>query len=232
MISPCECYRFIFSPKPVFHNRYCFKFQNSHFPTSSIASTARTTSLNRPAPSTDGPAQSTNDRSPTFTCPGRHLRRSPVHQYTHFVTSVLTQSTRPSTGSVETARDILAGIDSAVPGMVSVRLRRIGLEVRSGYHSQAEALYQECLSGTISLDMRNFYAWRYARFADKVGQYSPPLPLPLSLPLPSLSLSFSLPLLLSPSPLCLSLSHSLSLLSLSLPPPLRFFKTIPGRCLS
>ena len=73
-----------------------------------------------------------------------------------------------TTGNVDTAREILANIDRVVPGQVLVRLRRIGLEIRAGRYSEADALYQESLSATMSLEMRNFYAWRYARFTDKV----------------------------------------------------------------
>ena len=73
-----------------------------------------------------------------------------------------------STGNVDTAREILADIDRVVPGQVLVRLRRIGLEIRAGRYSEADALYQESLNATMSLEMRNFYAWRYARFTDKV----------------------------------------------------------------
>lgn len=67
------------------------------------------------------------------------------------------------------AREILANIDRVTPGMVLVRLRRIGLEIRAGCYPEADALYQDSLNATISLEMRNFYAWRYARFTDKVS---------------------------------------------------------------
>ena len=77
-----------------------------------------------------------------------------------------------SPGNVDTARQILANIDAAVPGLVQVRLRRIGLEVRAGNYPQADSLYQQSLAATVmSVQMRNFYAWRYARFADKVSAY-------------------------------------------------------------
>lgn len=69
---------------------------------------------------------------------------------------------------MDTAREVLRSIDQCVPGLVMVRLRRISLEVRAGKFEQADALYQECLTQTMALEMRNFYAWRYARFAQKV----------------------------------------------------------------
>ena len=72
------------------------------------------------------------------------------------------------TGNVDGAREILANIDHVVPGVVVVRLRRIGLEIRAGRYSEANALYQESLNATISLETRHFYSWRYARFCDKV----------------------------------------------------------------
>ena len=66
------------------------------------------------------------------------------------------------------ARKILVDIDRAVPGQVAVRVRRIGLEIRRGCYSQADSLYQETLSSTMSLETRNFFTWRYVRFTDKV----------------------------------------------------------------
>ncbi|CAI8011671.1 Pre-mRNA-processing factor 39 [Geodia barretti] len=71
-------------------------------------------------------------------------------------------------GNVDTAREILTSVDRAVPGQVAVRVRRIGLEIRAGRYSEANALYQETLSSTMALETRNFYAWRYARFTDKL----------------------------------------------------------------
>lgn len=73
-------------------------------------------------------------------------------------------------GNMEEARKILANMDRIVPGLVLVRLRRIGLEIRAGRYSEADALYQASLSATMSLEMRNFYTWRYARFTDKLMQ--------------------------------------------------------------
>ena len=60
-------------------------------------------------------------------------------------------------------------IDSVVPGLVFVRLRRIGLEVRGKCHDRVEALYCESIASAQSTEARNFYAGRYARFAAKVG---------------------------------------------------------------
>jgi pre-mRNA-processing factor 39 len=71
-------------------------------------------------------------------------------------------------GNVDAAREILTNIDRAVPGQVAVRVRRIGLEIREGRYSEADALYHETLSSTMALEARNFYAWRYARFTDKL----------------------------------------------------------------
>lgn len=78
---------------------------------------------------------------------------------------------------MEEARKILANMDRIVPGLVLVRLRRIGLEIRAGRYSEADALYQASLSATMSLEMRNFYTWRYARFTDKVAHSCSVVPL-------------------------------------------------------
>ena len=79
-------------------------------------------------------------------------------------------SMKPLAGNVEKARGILKGIDSLVPGLVLVRLRRIGLEVREQRYEEVEALYRESTSSAEDTEARNFYAWRYARFAAKVRE--------------------------------------------------------------
>ena len=71
-------------------------------------------------------------------------------------------------GNTTKARDILANIDSLVPGLVFVRLRRIGVEVRGQSLDRAEALYQDSVASAQGAEARNFYSWRYARFAAKV----------------------------------------------------------------
>ena len=75
---------------------------------------------------------------------------------------------KPPPGNIDKARGILKGIDSLVPGLVLVRLRRIGLEVRERKYEEAEALYRESTTSAEDTEARNFYAWRYARFAAKV----------------------------------------------------------------
>lgn len=73
-----------------------------------------------------------------------------------------------TTGNQEKAREILKNIDSLVPGLVFVRQRRIGLEVRAKQHDAVRQLYEESLARADSAESRNFYAWRYARFLSKV----------------------------------------------------------------
>lgn len=74
----------------------------------------------------------------------------------------------PPAGNIEKARGILKGIDSVLPGLVLVRLRQIGLEVRDHKYEAAEVLYQQSVANAESTEARNFYSWRYARFAAKV----------------------------------------------------------------
>lgn len=50
-----------------------------------------------------------------------------------------------------------------------MRLRRVGLEVRQQCYDRAESLYQESISSAQTTEARNFYTWRYARFAAKVS---------------------------------------------------------------
>ena len=47
---------------------------------------------------------------------------------------------------------------------------RIGLEVREQRYEEAEALYRESTTSAEDTETRNFYAWRYARFAAKVRE--------------------------------------------------------------
>jgi len=49
-----------------------------------------------------------------------------------------------------------------------VRLRQIGLEVRDHKYEAAEVLYQQSVANAESTEARNFYSWRYARFAAKL----------------------------------------------------------------
>ena len=88
----------------------------------------------------------------------------PIEDTTHISACILVKTA----GSVESARQILADIDRAVPGQVAVRVKRIGLEIRRGCCSEADSLYQESLSANIPLETRNFFTWRYVRFKDKV----------------------------------------------------------------
>ena len=93
-----------------------------------------------------------------------------VYSLTSFSCADALNSMKPLTGNVDKARGILKGIDSLVPGLVLVRLRRIGLEVREQRYEEAEALYRESTTSAEDTETRNFYAWRYARFAAKVRE--------------------------------------------------------------
>ena len=74
-----------------------------------------------------------------------------------------------SLGSTEKAREILKNIDSVAPGYVSVRQARVGLEFRQRRFIQVEALYHGFLDdSTLTNEARNFYSWRYAKFAARV----------------------------------------------------------------
>ena len=72
------------------------------------------------------------------------------------------------TGNVERARSILLNIEAAVPALVMVRLRRIGLEVRQRCYEEAERLFLDAICSAEGVECKNFYSWRYARFANKV----------------------------------------------------------------
>lgn len=73
-----------------------------------------------------------------------------------------------SSGNLDKARNVLKNIDSVAPGFVVVRQGRIGLEYRLRQFTQVEALYCGYLDGAQTTDARNFYTWRYAKFAAKV----------------------------------------------------------------
>ena len=74
-----------------------------------------------------------------------------------------------SPGNTEKAREILKNIDSVAPGFVSIRQARIGLEFRQRRYSQVEELYRSFLEdSSLTSEARNFYSWRYSKFAARV----------------------------------------------------------------
>ena len=56
-----------------------------------------------------------------------------------------------------------------MPGYVSVRQARVGLEFRQRRYTQVEELYHSFLEdSSLTNEARNFYLWRYAKFAARV----------------------------------------------------------------
>ena len=55
-----------------------------------------------------------------------------------------------------------------MPGLVTVKLRRINVERRQGHLDEAARLYEEVLQQASDLEVGSFYAVRYARFLAKV----------------------------------------------------------------
>lgn len=67
---------------------------------------------------------------------------------------------------------ILSDLESALPGMVMVAMRRISLERRIGNREKTEILFQEYIEKTVDINIRAFYVIKYARYLFKVGQMS------------------------------------------------------------
>ncbi|XP_064621986.1 pre-mRNA-processing factor 39-like [Lineus longissimus] len=71
-------------------------------------------------------------------------------------------------GNTEEAWEILQGIESNLPGLVMLSIRRIGFERRQGNHSEAEHLFQEYIQNAKSTSISTFFATKYARYAFRV----------------------------------------------------------------
>ncbi|XP_026104509.1 pre-mRNA-processing factor 39-like isoform X1 [Carassius auratus] len=71
-------------------------------------------------------------------------------------------------GSVEEARRILREMEEAVPGLATVRMRRVSLERRHGHMEEAEALLTDAISNGKNSSEASFYAVKLARQLLKV----------------------------------------------------------------
>ncbi|XP_068117808.1 pre-mRNA-processing factor 39-like [Hyperolius riggenbachi] len=67
-------------------------------------------------------------------------------------------------GCVESARTILSNLERVVPGLAIVRLKRVGLERRSGNMQEAEKLLNEALQISKGSKLASFYAIKLSRF--------------------------------------------------------------------
>ncbi|XP_052442665.1 pre-mRNA-processing factor 39 isoform X2 [Carassius gibelio] len=71
-------------------------------------------------------------------------------------------------GGVEEARRILREMEEAVPGLATVRMRRVSLERRHGHMEEAEALLTDAISNGKNSSEASFYAVKLARQLLKV----------------------------------------------------------------
>lgn len=85
-------------------------------------------------------------------------------------------------GQVDGARQVLATLDAALPGIILVKLHRLSLERRHGFHDNVTSLFEEALSQSTSSEAFNFYSWRYAKYLSKVIIDFYPFPCQLFLP--------------------------------------------------
>lgn len=74
-------------------------------------------------------------------------------------------------GNVDQARAVLKKIDSAVPGLVCIRLQRVALEVRAGRYNAAAVLYESSIAAAEDSEARVLYSCRYARLISKVSLF-------------------------------------------------------------
>ncbi|EDO33251.1 predicted protein, partial [Nematostella vectensis] len=71
-------------------------------------------------------------------------------------------------GDCNRASEILKDLDNAVPGLVSVKLRRVSLERRANNLEKAAELFEEAVGESSEQETKSFYAVRYARFLAKI----------------------------------------------------------------
>ncbi|XP_066575068.1 pre-mRNA-processing factor 39 isoform X2 [Amia ocellicauda] len=71
-------------------------------------------------------------------------------------------------GNVEGARRLLERLELAVPGLAVVRLRRAGLERRSGFTDRAESLLREAVQQSQATPLHAFYSIKLARLLLRV----------------------------------------------------------------
>ncbi|GFO27449.1 pre-mRNA-processing factor 39 [Plakobranchus ocellatus] len=71
-------------------------------------------------------------------------------------------------GNCALARKILMNIESNVPGLAMVCMRRISLERRNKNHDAAEELFKTYIEKAVSHKTRTFFSIKYARYLQKV----------------------------------------------------------------
>ena len=91
-----------------------------------------------------------------------------------FCICLLLDSQRGSTnlflfsGNYALARKILMNIESNVPGLAMVCMRRISLERRNKNHDSAEELFKSYIEKAVSHKTKTFFSIKYARYLQKV----------------------------------------------------------------
>ena len=63
---------------------------------------------------------------------------------------------------------MLENIENTNPGLTMVKLRRIGLERRTGTLELTQQLYRDAIDSATSSETRSFYAIKYSRYLAKV----------------------------------------------------------------
>ncbi|XP_046847919.1 pre-mRNA-processing factor 39-like isoform X2 [Xenia sp. Carnegie-2017] len=71
-------------------------------------------------------------------------------------------------GNVLKARDILANLDNAVPGLVHVKLCRVNFERRCNDFQNACAIYEQAIAECSDTQLISFYSVKYSRFLTKI----------------------------------------------------------------
>lgn len=80
----------------------------------------------------------------------------------------LNRSLLHTTGNHDEAWEILSSLEKMLPKLAMVRLRRISLERRRGNYPEVEQIYTESIEDAPSLEVRSFFALKYARYLSKV----------------------------------------------------------------
>ena len=77
-----------------------------------------------------------------------------------------------TSGNYEGAVEVYRSLESNVPGLAMVNMRRINLERRQGNNEKTESLYRERIESASQGQEKSFYVIKYARYLAKVSIYS------------------------------------------------------------
>ena len=63
---------------------------------------------------------------------------------------------------------IISNLEQTVPGLIMAAMRRVSIERRRGNSDAVDAQYRKYIDDADSVEVRNFYSIKYARYLAKV----------------------------------------------------------------